>query len=104
MLSFYGQDPFGNDVIRGYSATHLPTVPGKCAFLSDFYTFFVPQIRIKRKCPLFLPQGSTLLQRLIGVFTGRRVEFADPRILAMAESRDGWFVEQNWTEKYYKLK
>jgi hypothetical protein len=26
---FYGQDAFGNDVIRGYSATHLPTVPGR---------------------------------------------------------------------------
>ncbi|KAL7074079.1 hypothetical protein ACQ4LE_006714 [Meloidogyne hapla] len=72
VLSFYGQDHFGNDVIRGYTSTHLPTTPGN----------------VKRKCPIFLPQATTNIQRIIGLLTGRRAEFVDPTIIAKSEGRD----------------
>ena len=29
VLCCYGPDALGNDVIRGYGSTHLPTIPGK---------------------------------------------------------------------------
>ncbi len=29
VLSCYGQDVFGNDVIRGYGVVHLPMAPGR---------------------------------------------------------------------------
>lgn len=29
MVSVYGPDVFGNDVVRGYGATHVPFAPGQ---------------------------------------------------------------------------
>lgn len=29
VLSVYGPDVFGNDVVRGYGATHIPLTPGQ---------------------------------------------------------------------------
>lgn len=29
VLSVYGPDVFGNDVVRGYGATHIPITPGQ---------------------------------------------------------------------------
>lgn len=29
VVSVYGPDTFGNDVVRGYGATHIPFTPGK---------------------------------------------------------------------------
>lgn len=29
MLSVYGPDVFGNDVVRGYGVTHIPFTPGQ---------------------------------------------------------------------------
>ncbi|KAH7718754.1 B9 protein [Aphelenchoides avenae] len=72
VLSCYGLDRFGNDVIRGYGAVHLPTVPGRAA----------------RKVAMFLPEASTAIQKLLGYVTGRRAEFVDPRIVAMSEGRE----------------
>ncbi|CAG9535502.1 unnamed protein product [Cercopithifilaria johnstoni] len=71
VLSCYGSDFFGNDVVCGYGATHIPTVPG----------------RTVRKIALFVPEASTLLQRFIGWFTGKRAEFVDSRIIATADGR-----------------
>lgn len=74
VMSFYGQDLFGHDIIKGYAVTHLPTVPG----------------RTKRSIPVFIPQTSTMIQKIIGFFTGRRAEFIDPRIIAESEDRYGF--------------
>ncbi|MFH4980280.1 hypothetical protein AB6A40_006989 [Gnathostoma spinigerum] len=71
VISCYGNDIFGNDVIRGYGATHIPTVPG----------------RTKRKIAIYVPEASTMLQKLIGWITGRRAEFTDPRIVASGSGR-----------------
>ncbi|KAM3727399.1 B9 domain-containing protein [Dirofilaria immitis] len=68
VLSCYGTDFFGNDVVCGYGAVHIPTVPG-------------------RKIALFVPEASTTLQRFIGWLTGRRAEFVDARIVASADGR-----------------
>uniref|UniRef100_A0A8R1TQU1 B9 domain-containing protein 1 n=1 Tax=Onchocerca volvulus TaxID=6282 RepID=A0A8R1TQU1_ONCVO len=62
---------FGNDVICGYGAVHIPTVPG----------------RTIRKITMFVPEASTLLQRFIGWLTGKRAEFVDPKIVATADGR-----------------
>ncbi|KAI6226927.1 hypothetical protein M3Y95_00672900 [Aphelenchoides besseyi] len=72
VLSCYGHDRFGNDVIRGYGATYIPSVPG----------------RTIRKIPMFVPQASTLIQNILSFFTGRRAEFVDPRIVAMSQGRE----------------
>uniref|UniRef100_A0A915PJY3 B9 domain-containing protein 1 n=1 Tax=Setaria digitata TaxID=48799 RepID=A0A915PJY3_9BILA len=71
VLTCYGSDFFGNDVICGYGAVHIPTVPG----------------RTVRKITMFVPEASTLLQRFIGWLTGKRAEFVDPRIAAIADGR-----------------
>uniref|UniRef100_A0A0R3RS99 B9 domain-containing protein 1 n=1 Tax=Elaeophora elaphi TaxID=1147741 RepID=A0A0R3RS99_9BILA len=73
VLTCYGSDFFGNDVVCGYGAVHIPTVPG----------------RTIRKIALFVPEASTLLQRFIGWLTGKRAEFVDSRITATAEGRQG---------------
>uniref|UniRef100_A0A915D9C6 B9 domain-containing protein 1 n=1 Tax=Ditylenchus dipsaci TaxID=166011 RepID=A0A915D9C6_9BILA len=73
VLSCYGMDKFGNDaVIRGYGSTYIPSTPG----------------RVIRQVPIFVPQASTGIQKIIGYFTGRRAEFVDPRIVSMSEGRE----------------
>ncbi|OZC08496.1 B9 protein [Onchocerca flexuosa] len=71
VLTCYGSDFFGNDVVCGYGAVHIPTVPG----------------RTIRKIAMFVPEASTLLQRFIGWLTGKRAEFIDPKIVATADGR-----------------
>uniref|UniRef100_A0A1I8EDK0 B9 domain-containing protein 1 n=1 Tax=Wuchereria bancrofti TaxID=6293 RepID=A0A1I8EDK0_WUCBA len=71
VLTCYGSDFFGNDVVCGYGAIHIPTVPGRSV----------------RRIILFVPEASTLLQRFIGWLTGKRAEFVDSTIPAMADSR-----------------
>lgn len=39
--------------------------------------------------PVFVPQASTLIQKMLSFFTGRRAEFVDPRIVSMAQGREG---------------
>ena len=73
VLSCYGQDSFGNDVIRGYGVTHLPMSPGK------------HEIRI----PLFVPESTSKMQKFLAWIQGRRPEYVDPRVLAHGEGREG---------------
>ncbi|XP_064438325.1 B9 domain-containing protein 1 isoform X2 [Mirounga angustirostris] len=56
VLSVYGPDVFGNDVVRGYGAVHVPFSPG----------------RHKRTVPMFVPESTSKLQK----FT------SDPGLLA----------------------
>ncbi|VDN42087.1 unnamed protein product [Gongylonema pulchrum] len=73
VLSCYGLDCFGNDIVCGYGATHIPTVPG----------------RTIRRIAMFVPEASTPLQRFLGWITGKRAEFVDPRIVATGTGRQG---------------
>nr|XP_020040157.1 B9 domain-containing protein 1 isoform X1 [Castor canadensis] len=47
VLSVYGPDVFGNDVVRGYGAVHVPFSPG----------------RHKRTIPMFVPESTSKLQK-----------------------------------------
>nr|CAD7392222.1 unnamed protein product [Timema cristinae] len=68
IISVYGLDVFGNDVVRGYGLCHLPISPGQL--------------------PMFVPESSSLVQKLSCWLTGRRPEYVDPRILAQGEGRE----------------
>lgn len=72
VISCYGPDVFGTDVVRGYGAIHVPITPG-CH---------------TRKIPMFVPESSSLLQKFTAWFFGRRPEFVDPKIVAQGEGRD----------------
>ncbi|XP_065222053.1 B9 domain-containing protein 1 [Planococcus citri] len=72
VLSVYGMDSFGNDVVRGYGMAHLPITAGKCS-----------------KCiATFAPASSSLLQQMTSWLTGRRPEYIDPRVLAFGDGRE----------------
>ncbi|KAM4676530.1 B9 domain-containing protein 1 [Discoglossus pictus] len=71
-LSVYGPDVFGNDVVRGYGAVHLPFTPG----------------RHQMTIPMFVPESSSKLQKLTSWFMGRRPEFTDPKVVAQGEGRE----------------
>uniref|UniRef100_A0AC35UI04 Aminotran_1_2 domain-containing protein n=1 Tax=Rhabditophanes sp. KR3021 TaxID=114890 RepID=A0AC35UI04_9BILA len=72
VISCYGSDLFGHDIIYGYGCVHLPTVSGTS----------------KLTIPLFVPQSSSGINRIMGVLTGRRAEFIDPRVITSFEGRE----------------
>ncbi|KAM9748759.1 B9 domain-containing protein 1 isoform 3-T3 [Dama dama] len=94
VLSVYGPDVFGNDVVRGYGAVHVPLSPG----------------RHKKTIPMFVPESTSKLQkftrttaespdlvplptpkdgcRTLGWFMGRRPEYTDPKVVAQGEGRE----------------
>ncbi|XP_035221539.1 B9 domain-containing protein 1-like [Stegodyphus dumicola] len=72
VVSVYGIDFFGNDVVRGYGSIHIPVSPGKH----------------RRRIPMFVPESSSLIQKFTSWLIGRRPEFIDPRVVAQGEGRD----------------
>lgn len=40
---------------------------------------------------MFVPESSSLLQKLTCWLTGRRPEFVDARVIAQGEGREGWW-------------
>ncbi|XP_067572740.1 B9 domain-containing protein 1 isoform X1 [Pseudorca crassidens] len=72
VLSVYGPDMFGNDVVRGYGAVHVPFSPG----------------RHKRTIPMFVPESVSKLQKFTSWFMGRRPEYTDPKVVAQGEGRE----------------
>ncbi|XP_015904593.1 B9 domain-containing protein 1 [Parasteatoda tepidariorum] len=72
VVSVYGLDFFGNDVVRGYGSVHVPVAPGKH----------------RRRIPMFVPQSSSVLQRFTSWLIGKRPEFIDPRVVAQGEGRE----------------
>ncbi|KAM4844649.1 B9 domain-containing protein 1 isoform 3-T4 [Thomomys bottae] len=72
VLSVYGPDVFGNDVVRGYGAVHVPFSPG----------------RYKRTIPMFVPESTSTLQKFTSWFMGRRPEYTDPKVVAQGEGRE----------------
>ncbi|KAI8797637.1 B9 domain-containing protein 1 isoform X1 [Biomphalaria glabrata] len=68
----YGLDAFGTDVVRGYGVCHIPITPG----------------RHKLKIPMFVPESSSLFQKLTAWFLGRRPEYVNPRVVAQGEGRE----------------
>ncbi|KAM9046024.1 B9 domain-containing protein 1 isoform 2-T2 [Megaptera novaeangliae] len=72
VLSVYGPDVFGNDVVRGYGAVHVPFSPG----------------RHKKTIPMFVPESVSKLQKFTSWFMGRRPEYTDPKVVAQGEGRE----------------
>uniref|UniRef100_K7FV76 B9 domain-containing protein 1 n=2 Tax=Pelodiscus sinensis TaxID=13735 RepID=K7FV76_PELSI len=72
VVSVYGPDLFGNDVVRGYGAVHVPFVPGSH----------------RRTIPMFVPESTSKLQKLTSWLMGRRPEFTDPKVVAQGEGRE----------------
>ena len=52
VVSVYGLDNLGNDVVRGYGAVHVPLVSH-----SPYATL---------KIPVFVPESASILQRIAG--------------------------------------
>lgn len=72
IVSCYGPDLFGNDVIRGYGVCHLPVSSGAH----------------RVTMPVFVPESTSQLQKLASWFSGRRPELADPATLATGDGRE----------------
>ncbi|XP_031671640.1 B9 domain-containing protein 1 isoform X2 [Oncorhynchus kisutch] len=72
VVSVYGPDTFGNDVVRGYGATHIPFTPGQHS----------------RTIPMFVPESTSRLQKFTSWLLGRRPEFTDPKVVAQGEGRE----------------
>ncbi|TRY59062.1 hypothetical protein DNTS_008383, partial [Danionella cerebrum] len=76
VVSVYGPDTFGNDVVRGYGAVHIPFTPGKHT----------------KTIPMFVPESTSRLQKFTRFWLmGRRPEFTDPKVVAQGEGREGKF-------------
>lgn len=58
VLSVYGVDRFGRDVIRGYGSIHIPAFPGT-------YT---------KTVPLFAPKAASLFHEFMGFINGNPPE------------------------------
>ncbi|KAL0101761.1 hypothetical protein PUN28_019115 [Cardiocondyla obscurior] len=72
IMSIYGLDLFGHDVIRGYGVCHLPLTTG----------------RHEKRVPIYVPESSSTLQNFVEWLTGRRPELIDPTILASGGGRE----------------
>lgn len=72
VISCYGSDAFGKDVIRGYGAVHVPPIPGTH----------------KRKIAMFVPKSTSLLRSFTSWFSGKRPEFTDPKLVAQSNGRE----------------
>ncbi|KAK8386673.1 hypothetical protein O3P69_017850 [Scylla paramamosain] len=72
ILSVYGTDFFGNIVIVGYAACHVPLTPGTHT----------------RRLKTFVPESASTIQKLMSWLTGRRPEFLNPKIIAQGRGRE----------------
>ena len=77
VLSVYGMDALGRDVIKGYGSVHFPVAAGS-------YTL---------KVRLFKPVSSSLLQQFLGRLMGMPPEFVDPKLPSRGDGREVTRVE-----------
>ncbi|XP_003740251.1 B9 domain-containing protein 1-like, partial [Galendromus occidentalis] len=71
ILSVYGLDTLGNDVVRGYGTVHLPCIPGRHSL----------------RVPLQAPESSSVIQSLSALITGKRPELVEARVFADESTR-----------------
>ncbi|XP_012271874.1 B9 domain-containing protein 1 [Orussus abietinus] len=72
ILSTYGLDLFGHDVVRGYGVCHVPLTAG----------------RHRKTVAVYVPESSSSLQQFAAWLTGRRPELIDMDILASGNGRE----------------
>ena len=73
VVSVFGQDFFGRDILAGTGSIHIPIGPG---------TF-------ERIIPLFKPKSSSFFQKILGFFGGAYPEFVDKKFPAQVLPRHG---------------
>ncbi|KNC95925.1 hypothetical protein, variant [Spizellomyces punctatus DAOM BR117] len=83
ILSVYGMDGLGRDVVRGYGSIRLPRTPG-------MHTLYVP---------MFVPLASTPFNGFLSWITGRLPEFLDSRFVSRNEGREVTRVRSQGTVK-----
>ncbi|XP_014216692.1 B9 domain-containing protein 1 [Copidosoma floridanum] len=72
LLSIYGLDTFGHDVVQGYGVCRLPLITG----------------RHEKRIAVYAPESGSLVQQFAGWFSGRRPELVDVGILAAGDGRE----------------
>ncbi|XP_066585010.1 B9 domain-containing protein 1 [Prorops nasuta] len=72
IMSIYGLDFFGHDVIIGYGVCHLPLYTG----------------HHEKRVSVYVPESSSRFQHFAAWLTGRRPELIDPTILASGGGRE----------------
>ncbi|KAF4143873.1 Ciliary basal body-associated B9 [Phytophthora infestans] len=72
VLSLYGLDALGRDVVRGYGSITFPVTPG-CSI---------------REVPLFRPMSSSRMQQFIAWLTGSPPEYFDSKFVAQSDCRE----------------
>lgn len=72
VLSVYGLDALGRDVIRGYGTVHLPAFAGSTT----------------RDVPLFKPLSSSLMQQFTAWLTGSPPEYFDSKFVTQNDGRE----------------
>ena len=77
VLSVYGLDFLGRDVVHGYGQLHLPTSPG-------VYTRYVR---------MFKPMSMSWVQRATAWIFGNQAEFYDSKFVGQGKNRDVTRVE-----------
>jgi B9 domain-containing protein 1 len=83
IVTTYGSDFLGRDVVRGYSSVYLPTSYGRSILYMD----------------LFTPLASSGLVSIIGTLMGRTPELVDPKFVARSEGRQVTRVQSDGTIK-----
>jgi B9 domain-containing protein 1 len=76
VVSVFGIDGLGRDVVRGYGSLHIPTYSGKHP----------------RTLRMFRPVATSMLQRFLSWIKGTQPEFFDSRFVSRAEGRDATVV------------
>jgi len=72
VLAIYGINNFGNDMVVGYGAVHIPATSGKHSI----------------KIPMFSPEPETAMQKIGAFFTGLYPELIDTNLVAQGTNRD----------------
>nr|CAB3224896.1 B9 domain-containing protein 1-like [Phallusia mammillata] len=72
VISCYGPDAFGREIVRGYGSVHIPITPGKHEL----------------DIPMYVPVSTSRFQKFTSWFMGRRPEFVDPKVVSQGEGRD----------------
>ncbi|KAH6575712.1 hypothetical protein BASA61_007777 [Batrachochytrium salamandrivorans] len=83
LVTVYGLDSFGRDVIRGYGAVSLPTTTGQ-------HTVYVP---------MFVPIATSPFNQFYSWIQGRPPEFLDPKFAGKGKGRKVTRVRSQGTAK-----
>ena len=83
VLSVFGRNGMGMEVVRGYGSCLIPTAPG-------VHTRYIR---------LFAPVSASLLQQFLAYVTGEHAQFFDPKFVATSEGREVTRVQSSGVVK-----